>query len=145
MHHYNFHGGDSTLLYWTLDTKRVEPVYPQTWDPATPEILLRGMSVAVPALSAYFQHLPKPFVDGGYYAKTEENRPLIGPLPVEGAYMMAAFSGFGIMVACAAGELLAAHVTGADLPGYADAFRLERYQDPEYLRTFSGSDHGGQI
>ena len=138
-------GGDSVLLYWTLDTKRVEPVFPQTWDPATPEILLRGMSVAVPGLAAYFQHLPKPFVDGGYYAKTEENRPLIGPLPVEGAYMTGAFSGFGIMAACAAGELLAAHITGADLPDYADAFRLERYQDPAYLQGFSGLDGGGQI
>ena len=138
-------GGDSVLLYWTLDTERVEPVFPQTWDPATPEILLRGMSVAVPGLAAYFQHLPKPFVDGGYYAKTEENRPLIGPLPVEGAYMTGAFSGFGIMAACAAGELLAAHITGADLPDYADAFRLERYQDPAYLQRFSGLDGGGQI
>ncbi len=138
-------GGDGTLLYWTLDTKRVEPVYPQTWDPAIPEILLRGMSVAVPALSAYFQHLPKPFVDGGYYAKTEENRPLIGPLPVDGAYMTVAFSGFGIMMACAAGELLAAHVTGTDLPGYADAFRLERYHDPTYLEQFADSGSSGQI
>jgi glycine/D-amino acid oxidase-like deaminating enzyme len=138
-------GGDSVLLYWTLDTERVEPVFPQTWDPATPEILLRGMSVAVPGLAAYFQHLPKPFVDGGYYAKTEENRPLIGPLPVEGAYITGAFSGFGIMAACAAGELLAAHITGADLPDYADAFRLERYQDAAYLQGFSGLDGGGQI
>jgi len=138
-------GGDSVLLYWTLDTERVEPVFPQTWKPEIPEILLRGMSVAVPALSAYFDHLPKPFVDGGFYAKTEENRPLVGPLPVEGAYMMGAFSGFGIMTACAAGELLAAHVTGAELPHYADAFRLERYQDPAYLQAFSGVDNSGQI
>ncbi len=138
-------GGDSVLLYWTLNTERVEPVFPQTWDPATPEILLRGMSVAVPALSAYFQHLPKPFVDGGYYAKTEENRPLIGPLPVEGAYMMGAFSGFGIMTACASGELLAAHVTGTELPYYAPAFSLERYQDPAYLAQFVGMNDDGQI
>ncbi|TDJ21326.1 MAG: FAD-binding oxidoreductase [Gammaproteobacteria bacterium] len=138
-------GGDSVLLYWTFDTERVEPVFPQTWDPATPEILLRGMSVAVPALSAYFEHLPKPFVDGGYYAKTEENRPLIGPLPVEGAYMMGAFSGFGIMVACASGELLAAHVTGTELPHYAPAFSLERYQDPAYLAQFAGMNNDGQI
>ena len=82
------------------------------------------MSVAVPALSAYFQYLPKPFVDGGYYAKTEENRPLIGPLPVEGAYITVAFSGFWLLMACAAGELLAAHVTGTELPPYAPPFSL---------------------
>ena len=138
-------GGDTVLIYWTLDETRVEPVFPQTWNPATPEILLRGMSAMVPALTAYFDHLPQPFVDGGYYAKTEENRPLIGPTPVDGAYLMGAFSGYGIMTACAAGELLAAHVTGAELPGYAAAFTLDRYQDPDYLAQFTDSDSCGQI
>jgi (p)ppGpp synthase/HD superfamily hydrolase len=36
------------------------------------------------------------------------------------------------MAACGAGELLAAHVTGDQLPHYAPAFALERYQNPEY-------------
>lgn len=138
-------GGDNVLLYWTLDSTRVEPVYPQTWDPAIPEILLRGMSIMLPALSAYFDKLPQPYVDGGYYGKTEENRPLIGPTPMEGAYLMGAFSGYGIMTACAAGELLAAHVTGAELPSYASAFTLDRYQDPAYLVQFAGRDSSGQI
>ena len=65
--------------------------------------------------------LTRPVADGGYYAKTEENRPLIGPLPVEGAYILGALSGFGIMAGCGAGELLAAHVTGAEVPSYAGA------------------------
>jgi len=138
-------GGDNVLIYWTLDTRRVEPVFPQTWDAATPEILLRGMSAMVPALADYFDQLPQPYVDGGYYGKTEENRPLIGPAPLEGAYLMGAFSGFGIMTACAAGELLAAHVTGAVLPRYAPAFLLERYADPEYCAQFADSQSAGQI
>jgi glycine/D-amino acid oxidase-like deaminating enzyme len=138
-------GGDNVLLYWTLDATPVEPVFPQTWDAAIPEILLRGMSAMVPALRGYFDRLPQPYVDGGYYAKTQENRPLIGPTLVEGAYLMGAFSGYGIMTACAAGELLADHVCGADLPGYADAFRLERYGDPAYLARFSESGGSGQI
>ena len=86
----------------------------------------------VPGLRQYFDKLPKPWADGGYYLKTQENRPLIGPLPVKGAYIIGALSGFGVMAACAAGELLAAHVTGAALPGYAPAFLLSRYQDPAY-------------
>ena len=138
-------GGDTVLIYWTLDTRRVEPVFPQTWDASTPEILLRGMSAMVPALADYFDGLPQPFVDGGYYAKTEENRPLVGPAPLEGAYLMGAFSGFGIMTACAAGELLAAHVTGAPLPEYAPAFMLERYDDPDYLAQFADGQTAGQI
>jgi len=46
--------------------------------------------------------------------------------------ILGALSGFGVMATCAAGELLAAHVTGAALPGYAPAFLLSRYQDPAY-------------
>jgi glycine/D-amino acid oxidase-like deaminating enzyme len=99
----------------------------------------------VPALEGYFGHLPQPFVDGGFYGKTEENRPLVGPTPVEGVYLMGAFSGFGIMTSCAAGELLAAHVTGTELPPYAPAFQLDRYDDPAYLSQFAGSDTSGQI
>ncbi len=133
------------LIYWTLDTRRVEPVFPQTWDPAIAEILLRGMSAMVPALAAYFDRLPQPYIDGGYYAKTEENRPLVGPTAIEGAYLMGAFSGFGIMIACAAGELLAAHVTGAALPQYARAFMLDRYDDPGYLAQFADNAVSGQI
>ncbi len=58
---------------------------------------------------------------------------------------MGAFSGFGIMTSCAAGELLAAHVTGAELPPYADAFTLERYDDPAYLAQFTDTASSGQI
>jgi glycine/D-amino acid oxidase-like deaminating enzyme len=49
------------------------------------------------------------------------------------------------MMACAAGELLAAHVTGTELPHYAPAFSLERYQDPAYLAQFAGVNDDGQI
>jgi len=56
---------------------------------------------------------------------------------VAGAWLMGAFSGYGIMTACAAGELLAAHVCGAELPAYGPAFTLERYDRPDYLATFA--------
>ena len=71
---------------------------------------------------------------GGYYTKTRENRLLCGPLPVERAYVVGACSGYGLMAACAAGELLAAHLAGGPLPPYAAAFSLERYEDPAYRR-----------
>ena len=99
----------------------------------------------IPGLRAYYNRLPRPVVDGGYYAKTQENRPLIGPLPVQGAYMIAALSGFGIMAGCAAGELLAAHVVGSELPDYAPWFLLERYDDPAYLRLLESWDASGQL
>ena len=58
-------------------------------------------------------------VDGGYYCKTPDNRPLIGPAAIEGVYLLGALSGFGIMASQAAAELLAAYLLRQPLPGYA--------------------------
>jgi glycine/D-amino acid oxidase-like deaminating enzyme len=134
------------LALWTYDVETMEPVVPlPPPDPHYFEVVLRGLSRMIPGLRAYFDRLPRPTVDGGYYAKTRENRPLIGPLPVEGAYIIGALSGFGIMAACAAGELLAAHVTCAELPPYAPWFLLERYEDPEYRQLLEDWDDSGQL
>ena len=140
-------GSDSNvvLILWTYDIKPVAPVFPLSFNEHYPEIALRGLAVMIPGLEAYFSHMPKPVLDGGYYTKTRENRPLIGPLPVEGAYGIGAFSGFGVMAASAAGELLAAHLTGSGLPDYAPAFELARYQDPSYQQLLATWDETGQI
>jgi glycine/D-amino acid oxidase-like deaminating enzyme len=136
---------DMVLILWTYDIRPVEPVFPFSFDPHYPDIVLRGLAVMIPGLGAYFGRMSKPVVDGGYYTKTRENRPLIGPLPVRGAYVIGAFSGYGIMASCAAGELLAAHLAGNDLPSYAPAFLLERYQDPEYQRLLESWRDTGQL
>jgi glycine/D-amino acid oxidase-like deaminating enzyme len=79
--------------------------------------------------------LAKSFVHyGGYYTKTRENLPLIGPMQqdgatIPGAYLIGALSGFGTMAACAAGELVAAWVAGGGRPAYATAFSRARYDD----------------
>ncbi len=140
-------GSDSNILLiiWTYDISPVEPVFPITFDPHYPEIVMRGLAAMIPGMKAYLGQLPKPSVDGGYYTKTRENRPLIGPLPVEGAYVIGALSGFGIMAACASGELLAAHLAGDELPHYAPAFRLERYADPEYQKLLESWTETGQL
>ena len=132
------------MMLWTWDTETVEPVFPVPFDERLPEIALRGWSRMLPSLKRYFARLPRMTVDGGYYVRTPENRPLVGPLPVAGAYVNAAYSGFGIMGACAGGELLAAHVCGTPLPAYAAAFHPARFDDPGYLDAFtSGAD--GQL
>jgi glycine/D-amino acid oxidase-like deaminating enzyme len=122
------------LVLWSYDCAPAPVVYPLPEPPHYPEVVLRGMARMVPGLRAYLARLPRAYVDGGYYVKTRENRPLIGPLPVEGAYVTGAYSGFGIMAGPAGGELVAAHVTGSPLPDYAPAFALARYDDPAYLR-----------
>jgi glycine/D-amino acid oxidase-like deaminating enzyme len=141
-------GGSSSqviLILWTYDIQPKQPVWPVPVDPHYPEVVIRGLATMLPEMQKYFGRLPKPVVDGGYYTKTIENRPLVGPLPLEGAYLIGAFSGFGIMVSCAAGELLAAHVTGSDLPPYAASFALSRYDDPNYANLLESWGDTGQL
>ncbi len=133
------------MMLWTYDTETVTPVFPIRYDERLPEIALRGWSRMLPSLQRYFTRLPRMTVDGGYYVRTPENRPLVGPLPIAGAYLNAAYSGFGIMGACAGGELLAAHVCGTALPTYAAAFHPARFDEPRYLDAFASEGGDGQL
>lgn len=121
------------VALWEYDSKVLEPTWPLPKDELYPEVVMKGLSTMVPALTAYLHGLPEHAVDGGYYTKTEENRPLIGPAGPAGLHLICAFSGFGVMVAAGAGDLLARHVAGSELPSYADDFLLSRYDRPEYL------------
>ncbi|MCS6909961.1 MAG: hypothetical protein NZM11_05255, partial [Anaerolineales bacterium] len=80
----------------------------------------------------------------GYYTRTRENRSLIGPLPIRGAYILGALAGYRLMAAPAAGEMLAAHITGASLPDFA-ASALSRYSDPVYLEGLKTWGTNGQL
>ncbi len=138
-------GSDILLMLWAYDAHPVLPTFPPDFDPAFDEVVLRGLSTMLPALAAYIGRAVKPASDGGYYVKTRENRPLIGPLPVEGAYVLGALSGYGLMAACGAAELLADHLTGASPPQYAAAFLPSRYDDPAYLARLAEWDDSGQL
>ncbi len=127
----------SALALWEYRTPVETPVFPVPGDDLYPEVALRGLEALLPAVRAYRERLPRPRVDGGYYVKTPENRPLIGPLPVEGAYVIGALSGYGIMASQGAADLLAAHLTGERLPSYAPAFHPRRYEDPAYRRKLA--------
>jgi glycine/D-amino acid oxidase-like deaminating enzyme len=122
----------SILVLWDIHNKQVDPVFPIPEDPLYAELAIRGLVRILPKFRGYIQRMPKPQVDGGYYTKTQENRPLAGPLPVEGAFVIGAASGYGIMAAAGLGELLAASVVGAPLPEYAPMFAISRYQDDVY-------------
>ena len=128
------------LAIWTYDIAPCAPIWPPTFDRNYPEILIRGLARMIPGLSAYFGQGSQAYTDGGYYCKTQENRPLIGPLPVEGAYVIGGLSGYGIMASQAAGELLATHITGGELPEYAPAFLLSRYENPTYQSLLENWD-----
>lgn len=142
-----YHASQTVLLLWDYhSTHRFDaPVFPIPEDPLYPELALRGLTRLAPKLAAYLDAIPRSYVDGGYYTKTVENRPLIGPTPVEGAYVNVGHSGFGLMAAPAAGELLAAHITGATLPDYASAFALQRYDDTTYQQRLKDWGSTGQL
>ena len=138
--------GDMLLLQWSYHAlEPVEPRYPVPLDPELPEVALRGMATVIPGLAAYFNQIPKPFIDGGYYARTPENRPLIGPLPVDGAYILGGLGGFGMMSSCGASDLLAKHIAGVELPEYASAFLSSRYADPAYQELLREWGTSGQL
>jgi glycine/D-amino acid oxidase-like deaminating enzyme len=141
-------GGEDSpiaLMLWEYRNHSIEPHFPPPLDLDYPEIALRGLSTMLPALEAYFEKPPRPILDGGYYTKTLENRPLIGPLPIKGAFIIGALSGYGLMASQAAGELIAAHVTQRQLPEYAPSFELSRYQDSKYLDLVATWGSTGQL
>lgn len=123
----------SVLVLWAYHTEPVAETFPLPNDAEFGEIALRGIARLIPGLAPYADRIPRYYMDGGYYTKTIENRPLIGPSGLQGAYVIAGLSGYGLMAACAAGELLAAHMSGWSLPPYATAFMPNRYDDPAYV------------
>lgn len=138
-------GASTLLLLWDYHTGATAPTFPISADPQLPELALRGLSAMLPGLAAYLERLPQTYIDGGYYTRTRENRPIVGPLPVAGASIIGGLSGFGLMASCGAGELLAAHVTGAPLPPYAPDLALARYDDPAYMARLEAWGADGQL
>ena len=142
-----YRNNQTVLMLWDYHSAhRFDlPELPLPEDPFYPEVVMRGMVRLAPGLARYLDRLPPVYVDGGYYTKTEENRPLIGPTPVEGSWINAALSGYGLMAAPAAGELIAQSLTGEALPSYHAAFRLDRYDDPAYRAMFASWGSTGQL
>jgi glycine/D-amino acid oxidase-like deaminating enzyme len=103
------------------------------------------MSRLIPGLREYITRLPPTMVDGGYYTRTPDNLPLIGPTPIGGYFLMAAFSGFGVMGSPAAGESLAWSVLGQPDSEALDPFRLDRFESPGYLERLRSTRETGEL
>jgi len=130
-------GPDSpwVLGLWEYEARDMRPTFPIHIDSMYAEVVLRGLATMIPALTPYLDRLPQSVVDGGYYMKTPGNLPIVGPLGTPGAFVLGALSGYGIMASQAAAELVALYATGSSLPAYAEAFRLERFDDPTHLAS----------
>ncbi|MEM7206933.1 MAG: FAD-binding oxidoreductase [Pseudomonadota bacterium] len=130
-------------LGWAYNAQTSQPSAVLPLDPHFPEIVLRGAARLNPALRDYYGRLPRARHHyGGWYTMTEENWPLIGPMGYAGAFINGAHSGFGSMMACAAGELCAAWVAGAPLPTYSSKFSIDRVLDPALMTGLRSADKG---
>lgn len=128
-------GGTWVKLGWAYNNAPTEASWTPPLSDNFPEIVLRGAARLNPTLKIYYGRLPRQMHHyGGFYTRTADNWPLIGPMGPEGTFMAAALSGHGTMGACASGELAAAWIAGAALPEYAQAFPLARFE--------AGSDLG---
>jgi glycine/D-amino acid oxidase-like deaminating enzyme len=139
-------GARSLLGIWTYDTRVEQAAFPPQFAEGYSSIVMGGLTAMIPGLARYVGRAHEGIVDGGYYCKTPDNRPLIGPTTIEGVYLLGALSGFGIMASQAAAELVAAHILAQPLPDYAAAFRPARFNDPSYQRLFAQLDsRSGQL
>jgi glycine/D-amino acid oxidase-like deaminating enzyme len=59
--------------------------------------------------------------------------------------MIGALSGYGMMASNGAADLLADYIAERPLPRYAPAFRLDRYEDPEYVKRLESWGDSGQL
>lgn len=139
-------GGDNGTwikLGWAYNETPADATWAPPLDDNFPDIVLRGAARLHPALKRYYGQLPRTMHHyGGWYTMTEENWPLIGLMGPEGAYMNCAHSGFGTMAACAAGELCAAAIAGAELPDYAHTLSAARYQDSALMNELRAANKG---
>lgn len=133
------------LGLWEYHRDVRRPEWPLPTDPLYAETVLRGLATMIPAVLGYLDRPPESVVDGGYYTKTTDNLPLIGPTGPEGSVVCGGLSGYGVMAACAAGELAAIRSTGATLPRYATAFDPARYDDAAYAKKAAATADTGQI
>ena len=144
--HFRPRGRRSILGVWTYDTRLEQPTFPPAFARNYFDVVIRGLAVMIPELARYVKSGVSGIVDGGYYCKTPDNRPLIGPTPTEGVFVCGALSGFGIMGSQAAAELVVTHVLDQPRPDYAAAFLPSRFRDPDYQRVLATLDSkSGQL
>jgi glycine/D-amino acid oxidase-like deaminating enzyme len=144
--HFRPRGAQSILGIWTYDTRIERPAFPPVFAHDYADIVMRGLAVMIPALDAYVQSGARVIVDGGYYCKAPDNRPLIGPTSIEGVFVLGALSGYGIMASQAAAELLATYILDRPRADYAPAFHPARFKDPAYQRVLATLDsRSGQL
>eukprot|EP00475_Leptophrys_vorax_P004679 TRINITY_DN12784_c0_g1_i3.p1 TRINITY_DN12784_c0_g1~~TRINITY_DN12784_c0_g1_i3.p1 ORF type:complete len:464 (-),score=74.85 TRINITY_DN12784_c0_g1_i3:1233-2624(-) len=144
--------GNYLVILWQVVHEKIhgDSKYPDVevdkfFDDLYPELVVRGLSQYIPAFANYVGKITRgsSSIDGGYYTHASDNRPIIGPVPgVKGAFVCGGFSGYGIMAAPGAGELVANYIGDQSaLPSFRSSIAVDR--TVEHV-----SDHtkaGGQL
>jgi glycine/D-amino acid oxidase-like deaminating enzyme len=122
---------DTVKLGWAKDQTPSDPVADPPCPPAFPSEVLARAATIVPGLEAYLDRPPEIVAhDGGFYARTPDGLPVIGPLGSEGAFVVGGLAGFGSMMACGVGDLAAMWALGEARSDLADAFDPRRFMEP---------------
>jgi len=138
--------GNRVKMGWAFSKQVVEPKWTIPKSTYFAQVLLKGASRFIPALSAYAENIPTPLIEyGGFYTRTKENWPLIGSTGVDNVFIAGAFAGFGTMAACAAGELCALHMTNQNLPDYAPYFYPNRKENLAIQKEIDALQSDGQL
>jgi len=139
-------GPDALKMGWAWDQRPTTPTDSPACPSEFPGMVELGVATFIPAFrpdQAVLTH------DGGFYARTPDGRPLIGAFGsgARNLFAVAGFAGFGAMMACAAGELAAALITGAGVdPATSAAFDPRRFDDASYLaRVRDGTMPTGEL
>eukprot|EP00747_Dinoflagellata_sp_TGD_P029881 gnl/TRDRNA2_/TRDRNA2_134244_c0_seq1.p1 gnl/TRDRNA2_/TRDRNA2_134244_c0~~gnl/TRDRNA2_/TRDRNA2_134244_c0_seq1.p1 ORF type:complete len:478 (+),score=86.06 gnl/TRDRNA2_/TRDRNA2_134244_c0_seq1:178-1434(+) len=120
-------GNGRVLLLWEHLHRHIElPAKPsmpvEQFLDMYPQLCVAGLQAMVPQLQQYDGRMGKDTtIDGGYYSVTPDGRPLIGQHGAGNAFICGGMGTYGLMASAAAGELVALHVLGAELPSYAGA------------------------
>lgn len=139
-------GASNIKLGWAYNTEAESPQWETSDDFDFPNITLRGASRFIPALQPYVDEPPTPIIQfSGYYTRTPENLPLIGPLETDGLFTVSALAGYGTMTACSAAELCADWMMGEELPEYARYFHPDRYSDAALMDEINSIQSDGQL
>jgi sarcosine oxidase subunit beta len=117
-------GPSAVKIGWAYDQTPVSPIDDPPLPPDFPRLALTEANRIIPDLGV---DAPVVAHESGYYTRTLDGLPLIGPLKAaEGLFALAGLAGFGAMMAAAAGELLATAI----VDGYiSEAFLPERIQN----------------
>lgn len=139
--------GDKFKFAWAFQTEEVTPDWEIPPFDYFPQVVLKGASRFIPALAKYENNIPIPLIEyGGYYTRTKENWPLIGPTTLQNVYVLGALAGYGTMAACAAGKLCSDYIMSKTvLPDYAVYFHPNRYQNEDIVKEIEALNSDGQL